>query len=583
MSLQYKLFFLFLLPFSVCNLQGREVFSNPVFFGDGYTDIGNVPGSPFTGTRQNWTSVFGQKYGYTIQASRKGGSNYAYSLSLTEGGSLPSIYVPLDTQVNSKYDPSLYLSKDPVFVWSGTNDIATQNITPYSPETTASHLASAVETIKAKRALTVLIVNQFNLGKAPKAGIVPFPSESQLSAQVIAQNQALYRALSEPVFVIDLYSLFNDIIANPSRYGFTNVTDASPAPFGTPGYLFLPSIATAQPFTMPFHQIFGDYVFAIFEGAQASNRMNEMAFSLLRNQNQVYLQQLYPARQLPCVGTFYPFVSGQYAPQMQPIMTGSFGDVDSQSGNITVGLMDRFAEDWMIGAGGGVQLAEMDMSKSNVSSSFEQSALIGSLCLSYVKERGYVTALGSLAWLRINSYNRIFHTGPAKQKAHGHTKGKAYDLHARGAYFVYSDPSYFQTGPLVSVDFMHSYTNQFRERGSNVGNLIHGKNHLSNFTTGFGWECRLNRQTRRVHWVLDLTAEANYQWLGKDREVRVKEASLPVPFGTFYVAGDPTWYGSLGANSSLTFNNRQTLSFGYHLNIGENHIRESVINTGYAF
>lgn len=566
-------------------LQGREAFDRLVFLGDDYTDIGNVPGSPFTQTGQNWASILSSKFDFALFPSNQGGTDYAISFSLTGAETLPGANTRLTPVQVNRLD-SVQPKSSPVFIWSGTNDMVFQSTVPFSAQQTATNLVNSLQTIHQNGYETLVILNQFDLGRTPQAGIFPLPSASTLSTQSQQINNFLYTGvnqLSFDVFIVDLATLFNDILARPSRYNFTNVTSSAPITVNDSGYLFLAPFGPVQPFTIQFHQILADYIYAAMQGAQFIGHFSEQSLTLLRNQSLTIYQQLYPSRTPPPVGRFIPFVSGNYAFQAEPIMTGNAG-TDSHAGNFTLGIMNRFACDWTLGAGWGINLSSLSIPSSNVTCSLNQTANVAVAFLSHSRSRYYITAIGQFAWLRFHNYKRQFYTGPALNIAHGHTTGRAYDVQMTGAVFLYNDPSIFQTGPLLSIDYSQSFIKPLRERGSDIGNLYFNDNHLSSLISGFGWEFRLNKKHCRTHWVLDITAQANYQWLDEDRTIHLREISIPnAPFGGFVIAGDATWFGALGISTSVTLPNCHTFSVGYHLNYGENHIRESVITSSYAF
>ncbi|MGB8437390.1 MAG: SGNH/GDSL hydrolase family protein [Burkholderiales bacterium] len=200
-----------------------------------------------------------------------------------------------------------------VLIWAGANDLfltsalVANGSLPLAPETfiiaadsAAANVENAITALIAAGARNILAVNLPDLGMIP-AGTDPAnllsPFWSAYTAEFNAQFlDAAYLAGLDPSVKLtefDAFELFNDAIANPGKYGFTNVTDAclptaGPLPIAAPcanpdEYLFWDS---AHP-TAAAHQLIGDLFYAaIPEPASLALIMAPLALLILRSRRQ---------------------------------------------------------------------------------------------------------------------------------------------------------------------------------------------------------------------------------------------------------------------------------------------------------
>jgi phospholipase/lecithinase/hemolysin len=237
--------------------------SQIVTFGDSLSDAGNasiatlgaapgpgyatrpVTGIPFpvgyftnpqsgTGPSGLWVDQFAAKLGIADPSpalAPLGGSNYAVGSALT-GSANPA---DMQNQVN------LFLATHPgnasptalYTLWGGADDIfAAQN-----PITAADNVATQIQELAADGAQNFLWFNLPNLGETPSVSGIPAASlAANLASQAFNQEWALQVAnldsLGINVIGVNIDNLFNEILANPAAFGFSNVVAACNA---TPG------------------------------------------------------------------------------------------------------------------------------------------------------------------------------------------------------------------------------------------------------------------------------------------------------------------------------------------------------------
>lgn len=249
-------------------------YSKLVVFGDSLSDVGNanivtggqaLPPPYYQGRASNgplWVEDLAQSLG--VPSARPfledgTGTNFAAGSTTTGPMNPPTPYEQFHmVNVVGMYLNTVSGCADPnalYILWSGANDFFTKidadpthsaaSCTSYL-STWAGNVSGAVDTLRAAGAVNFLVPNLPPLGSTPKLNSNPDrvainaavgDFNSMLSAD-LSELQATYSGLS--IQRLDVYGLFNQVLANPTAYGFDNVTNQA---MTTPGadpdrYLF---------------------------------------------------------------------------------------------------------------------------------------------------------------------------------------------------------------------------------------------------------------------------------------------------------------------------------------------------------
>lgn len=219
-------------------------FSQIFVFGDSLSDTGNTfeatgipPSPPYFEERFSngpvWVDYLAEDLG--LSSDRR--TNYAFGGATTGSNnntllpsgipSLPGLQQQVDSfkATNTTADPNaLYV------VWAGANDYLGGNIT--DPTVPVNNLTSTVSTLSDYGAKNVLVVNLPDLGRTPATSNDRQIADN-LNVLSTFHNLELTNSLSilsqqndTNIISLDINSLFNRAIANPSEFGLTNVTDA---------------------------------------------------------------------------------------------------------------------------------------------------------------------------------------------------------------------------------------------------------------------------------------------------------------------------------------------------------------------
>ena len=259
-------------------------YTSLVVFGDSYSDTGNLfeattalqastgqpvqpaPDHHFAGRFSNgpiYTDVLAFGLGTPLQPSLQGGGNYAFGGALTDSNvnELPpfgtGFYAhdaypwSLTTETQAFAARATQSGADPnalYIVFSGLQDVSAilQGRAGSTVGGTIAGILNTIETIKAAGGKTVLVPN------LPDEGVLPVvtslepivPGISAAATGLTKQYNAALDAALDGVTGIrilrfDTFSLIDNVVANPSHYGFVNATTpcysgpVTPDPAGT--------------------------------------------------------------------------------------------------------------------------------------------------------------------------------------------------------------------------------------------------------------------------------------------------------------------------------------------------------------
>lgn len=251
--------FRFAFAFAACGIaltSDALAYSNLFVFGDSLSEVGNLedtligwPNPPY------YEGRFSNGYAYSellaakldlppLTFSRAGGNNFAYGGAKTTGTGFPNnLFVrDVDDQVgsflNSKVgDPeALYL------LWAGANDLIGGQTNMSQP---TGSLAAGIRRLYQDGGRQFLVLNLPKLGTTPRyngnAADLALYNDRTASYNLaldLALDDLELELLEIDVLRFDVEQLFDQVLANPTEYGLTNVHDSA-APslsFDSSGY-----------------------------------------------------------------------------------------------------------------------------------------------------------------------------------------------------------------------------------------------------------------------------------------------------------------------------------------------------------
>ncbi|MFL1463675.1 SGNH/GDSL hydrolase family protein [Roseococcus sp. DSY-14] len=225
-------------------------------FGDSLSDTGNLlrlaaanpaafqgvalPLPPYlTGRYSNgpvWVEGLAQSLGLPLQPSLAGGTNFSFAGALTGGGSIPGVAAQAAgflAATGGAADPqALYI------LGGGGNDLRRATSADLAiAQNAADNIAAALAALYAAGARNFLVATPPDVSLLPEVqgtgaalaavrALRAFLGEA-LRAELLA-DLAAFAALRPDAQVtsLDIFGLLRDAVADPARYGFTNVVDA---------------------------------------------------------------------------------------------------------------------------------------------------------------------------------------------------------------------------------------------------------------------------------------------------------------------------------------------------------------------
>lgn len=195
--------------------------------------------------------------------SLNGGADYAYGFAFTGQGTTNLILttnpIPLSITVdNIGLQISTYLATHPAIdshtlfvVWGGANDVL--NATSATDVVNAAtNEALDINALVKAGATQILVLNLPPLGETPRLNTsptteLPYNAGSVFFNKLLTQDIGILKsfivAKHVSIFQMDVFTLFNQVIASPASFGLTNVTTSSQGVVVDPDtYLFWDSI-----------------------------------------------------------------------------------------------------------------------------------------------------------------------------------------------------------------------------------------------------------------------------------------------------------------------------------------------------
>jgi outer membrane lipase/esterase len=540
-------------------------FSNFYSFGDSLSDAGSFkpvlpPGTGLFTTNPGpiWTQVLAARYGLTSTPANQGGNDYA------EGGArvsqlpgVPPSFPPTANATPVLTQIATFLAAGPAdsgalySVWAGGNDLFTQfsllqagAITPTQLQANmiqaGTELVGGVATLQAAGASNLLVFNLPDAGKTP-AGLAS--GNSAAIGQVVnlfnATLQAGLDQVGGNVIRVNAYALFNEIIANPSLYGFTNVTLPACtstlggnvyALFCTPDTLVSPDAASTYLFADGNHpttagmKIIAQLAASMIEGPQMIASLAEAPLAVEAANFRAIDGRMQSALNTPrSTARFQPWVSIDYA---NPDIDGNpFLSGDADVTTISVGGDMKLSERLLIGGAFGHTENKADFGAGR--GGYKLRETTGTFYAGYGEGNWYVGARLGGGSLDYDDVHRNIELGATVRQEKGQTTGTHYFGSVLGG--MWFGTQSLLHGPFGKVTYQEARVRQFSEQSLSSTALTYGSQKREALQTSLGWQVAGNwgsvRPWGRATWEYDAKAD--------DRTV----SATPMVLGGTYTVG----------------------------------------------
>ena len=538
-------------------------FSNVFFFGDSLTDSGTYrpvlpPGTGLFTTNPGpvWSQVLAQSYGLTATPANQGGTNFA------QGGarvtSLPGVpaTAPTGTATPIANQVSSLLARGPLdssalyMVWGGANDVFFQlgalSAGAISPtELQANVGAAAVSLVQQVAVLDAAGARNVVVFNLPDIGRTPFGTASGQSAQISAVSSLFNTTLiggldtlGVPTIRVNIFALFNEILADPAAYGFVNATTpacgATPSLICTSANLIVPDAATTFVFadavhpTTGAHAVISQLVLSMLEGPARIGALAEAPLAVEQSAFRAIDARMMSAVNAPrATNRFDAWVSYDYG--------RSDFDGRALSGNADVNTISaggdiKVSERMLVGAA--VTYADDRGDFGGGNGGYKLKETTGTVYAGYGNGPWYVGATAGAGDLDFSDVHRNVRLGANTRTEAGETRG----WHAMGSvlggyWFTYGD---WLHGPFARLAYQEIHVRGFAERGSNSSALVYGEQERKSFITGLGWQVAGRvanvRPFARVTW--------NFESKDDDRFVTASSVTLGGEYSVHVIKPD---------------------------------------------
>lgn len=625
-------------------------FKNVVVFGDSLSDDGNVSLALGASQPMRYTTNPGQTaiehvagvFGVGLSPSLSGGSDYAWGgagiIDNTPGA--PATIPTISAQINDYLaaggtDPDALYS-----VWGGANDIfyhataaaaaaqadalvtantaglpaavaaqvaaqirsqvaSTAGVSALeSADQAQAHVANAaaaevglIGQLQSAGARHILVFNLPDIGSTPQATAQGAEAAQSLSGLSLIYNSQLNTGLGQlgdGIVPVDVYGLFKEIMANPSTYGFSNVTapacgagsssvqcgpEGSGAPYtyadGTQNsYLFADGVHP----TTAAHALLGQYIAAELAAPAQISLLAEAPLAFGHFQTSTLDQQM--TADVMGAGTRV-FARAGYARQTFDSHHAAPG-ADSDNANLSIGAATRAGEHVSMGVALGLGHASADLDGRR--GGYKLTTVNASGYAMYHQGGGFVGVYAGFGQLNYKDIDRRFALGTAVRTESGKTDGSQLLGGLTAGWWFGS--GHLKTGPVARFEWQHVRINGYSEHSADSSAMWYGRLHRYAAVGSLGW--RLSG-----HWQAGTRTLSPYVALTWHHDSRAQadkvRAGLVDMNGHFTLDGftaDKSW-GSADLGLAMQVTPSTSTWIGYQGHFSDDTQKLNALNVGF--
>lgn len=594
------------------------LFDHIVVYGDSFSDGGNFStavGYPETSrftTNPGLVAVeyLAQYFGMPLTPSLQGGSNYAYALASVREtppdtpGFVPSLPDQLSMSLQAsggKADPNTLYT-----IIGGANDVfynfTLAGMGLVTPEAATANLEADARTelgmitrLGDAGARYVMVFNLPDLGLSPDVVAMGPDVAAQLTAMTVTYNHALNAGLGSAnvnVIPVNLFALFNEFAADPSRYGLNNVTDSAcgagslsidcgPQGSGAP-YTYAPGAELTYLFAdfghpgTAAHRMLAQYAQSVIIAPGQMSLLGEAPLAINAGINRTLRARSMVQPADPSTG-WRPWVDSSHARER---FHSQVNAPESRNETNTISFGADFQPNPALTAGIATSVGRQRAGYSGAAGGFRLEDTLATGYLGWRSQHAYLGAIGSYGHLRYRDIDRNIPIGPDLRRERGDTSGSHTALALTGDWWF--DVGAWKTGPFAELGWQRVKVDGYLEPGNDATAMRFGNQDRRSLIGTLGWQLTAALPAggktvypyARVAWHHDSKADP--------REV---SAGLVSMAGTFALQGftpDRSWGNvDLGLNCDLTPN--LSAWFGYSGRFADASQRMDSVDLGLSF
>ncbi len=529
-------------------------FNQFYFFGDSLTDAGSFkpvlpPGTGEFTTNPGpiWAQVLAQRYGSSASPANQGGNDYAQGgARVTQLPGVPNspptgTAVPISTQIQT------YLQSGPInpgalySVWGGANDLFYQLglVQAGAISTTqaqanvalaATQLAQQVGVLSAAGARYIMVMNLPDIGKTPAfASTAQSGTVSALTSFYNSTMNAGLDALHISIIRLNIFGLFNEVIAAPVAFGLSNVTTpactTSSSLLCTPATLVSPNAPQTYAFadgvhpTTAGHQIISDYAASVINAPQQVGLLAEAPMEAEQANFRALDGRMWSALEAPRpqnkFDAYAVYDYGNYD------RSGDFGGGSSSNNTVVVGGDMKVSDQMLAGLEFGYS---HDHAKFGGDGGFTLNDAMLTAYVGYGSGPWYVGATLGGGSLDYRNVQRSFALGAGSRSENGDTNGTQVVGRLLGGYW-FNTSQQFIHGPYARLTYQDIKVDGYAESGTSSTAMSFGEQKNDVFSSSLGW------QASGVMGSIHPYGRVSWEYVDyKNRDVTAQLVSLP---GTF--------------------------------------------------
>jgi outer membrane lipase/esterase len=445
----------------------------------------------------------------------------------------------------------------------------------------ASIVAAAQQEVKLLGALqgagakNILVFNLPNIGLTPDAteeGPTAAAALTSLSVVFNAQLNAGLGQLGKGIIPVNTYALLNQVIANPGRYGFSNVTtpacgvgsssvECGPQGSGLP-YTYAPGTNSSYLFADGVHpttaadRMLAQAVLSEIAAPQQISLLQEAPLAAATTQTAAIREQMMADN---FGSTTRTFASINYSNQQFDSSAGA-PKTTSNNVDLTTGADVKVNDNFSAGVGLGIGEHYADVSGGG---GYDLQALTGLGYVTWHSAGAYAGVYGDFGQASYTNINRVFYIGNDRTNENGKTDGSYVGAGIHGGYWF--DVASLKTGPFANFEYQDVRINGYNEGGDDATSMWFGRQERDALISTLGWRLQGNWQTQSM----TLSPFVELGWNHDSRAATdMVTAGLTTMNGSFEMAGftpDKNWGdASVGLMAQITPNLQGWVSYYGH-------------------
>jgi outer membrane lipase/esterase len=586
-------------------------FDKVVVFGDSLSDAGNIslatapqiqPPLRFT-TNPGVTSaeIVAANLGLPITPSLLGGTDYAFGgaglNNNVTAGPIPTL--PQQLQMYLASTGGKADSRALYQVWGGANDIFFLTGTSTDPNVLAAGTVAAATTevkllgqLQASGAKYVVVYNLPDIGKTPES-IAGGPAAQAGGTQLaLAFNGVLNAGITQlsnnglNVIPVNTFALLNEVIANPSAYGFTNVTQAAcgagsssvqcgPAGSGLPftypqganqNYLFADGVHP----TTAAHALLGEYVTSLLRAPGQISLLGEAPLAANQAQNRAIRNQMQADE--AGSGTRF-FANVDYSHQR---FDGSDSSPKTTSNNVdlTLGADAKVSENFSLGVAMGIGQHNSDFTGGG---GYKLQDISGIGYATWYAGGAYVGGYVNFAQSNFSDIDRRIQLGTDLRGETGKDDGSRLGGGFTGGYwFTFNN---IRTGPFANIDWQTVKLDGYSESGDDSTAMTFGSQHRDSLISTLGWRLQGTFGSGSVAWSPYAELAWNHDSKADQRDVTAGLVSMPGTFSLLGYSPDKSW-GTADVGLNAKFSDSVSAWVGYSGRVKDSSQKYNSLNIG---